>query len=203
MTCKLCREACFHPDLKERAVRTHAAADGVCGCEAFSVSDHSPGLVADDEPLHFVVSDPKALLNGSLNPTVLMQVDFGGLSVLRECASNEEFDITIKQLKERATAADSEWYFFGVCTFNASSVRYDGDKRFLCVFDTGLPDKPNHADVMGPDLSAMIQPQLTKTQKEKLNRARIKKMIDKIGPVLTGAARFRTGIFAGYSRQSH
>jgi hypothetical protein len=174
----------------------------ICGCENYSISDHSPGPVADNELLHFVVSDPKALLNGSLNPTIMMQIDFGGLSTLRDAASNDEFDITIKQLKNRANSADAEWYFFGVCTFSVSTIRHENNERFLCVFDTGLPDKPNHADVMGPDLAAMSNPPLSKREQEKRNRARIKRMIDKIGPVLTGASRFRLGVFAEYARQT-
>lgn len=203
MTCNLCREACFHENRKERAARAHAATPSICGCEAYSVSSHSPGPVDDREQLHFVVSDPKSLLNGSLNPTALTQIDYGGLSVLRESASDTEFKITINQLKERANSADSEWFFFGVCSFTASTIRTDNNQRFLCVYDTGLPDKPNHADIMGPNFMSMSQPPISKREQEKQNRARIKKMIDKIGPVFTSASRFRSGIFAEYSRQTN
>ncbi|MBA9069888.1 hypothetical protein FHR71_003649 [Methylobacterium sp. RAS18] len=148
------------------------------------------------------MSDPKALLNGSLNPTALIQIDSGGLSILRDAASDDEFLLTIDQLKSRATQQGSEWYFFGVCTFSAATVRYDGDERFLCVYDTGLPDKPHHADIMGPDLRALSQPAISKGEQERRNRARIKKMIDKIGPVFIGASRFRGGKFSEYARPS-
>lgn len=200
MTCQQCREACSHPTKKERAARAHAASPEVCGCETFSLSDYSPGRVSDDEQLHFVVGDPKSLLNGSLSPNVLIQIDTGGLSILREAASDEEFWLTISQLKARAEAQGAEWYFYGVCTFSAASVRYDEARRFLCVYDTGLPDKPHHADLMGPDLRALSNPVISKSEQDRQNRARVKRARDKIDSIFTGASRFRNGKFSQFSR---
>jgi hypothetical protein len=203
MTCQQCREACSYSVKKERAARTHAASSEICGCETFSLSQYSPGIVSDDEKLHFVVSDPKSLLNGVLSPNVLIQIDTGGLSILRDAASDEEFRITINELKARAEAQGAEWYFYGVCTFSASAIRYDEAKRFLCVYDTGLADKPNHADLMGPDLRALATPTISKGEHERRNRARIKRARDIIDSIFTGAARFRGGKFSEFARPTH
>lgn len=163
------------------------------------MEDTSPGRVSDGELLNLVVSDPNSLLpDGSLNPAMVVQIDLGGLSCLRGAAEDEEFRLTIDQLKTRSAAAGKQRFLHGVCIFPASTVRYDNDSRLLGVYDTALPDKPHHADMIAPDLHPITT--LSKTQKEKENRRRYKRIIELIGATLVPARQFRGGQFATYGR---
>jgi hypothetical protein len=129
---------------------------------------------------------------------MLVQLDFSGVSVLRDMAADEEFELTIKLLRERSAAAGKERYFHGVCAFPASTVRYDSGARLLGVYDTALPDRPHHADMVGPDLHPITV--LSNTQKERENRKRCKRVIELIGTTLLPARQFRAGAFASYAR---
>jgi len=93
MTCEGCRTALLGDGPKRIAeLVDEAGGEKPCGCEAFSVSELSPGLVADDEVLHLLISDPQHLLDGGyINPAVLISIDEDGQSVLRDTASDEEF----------------------------------------------------------------------------------------------------------------
>lgn len=99
MFCERCRAAV---DGEGTLVeRMDNASDTPCGCEQSSVSELSPGVVGDEEELHFLVCDPGGMLDGRLNPDFLRQLDKDGLSVLRGAAGNEEFTLTLAELKPR------------------------------------------------------------------------------------------------------
>src|SRR5215211_2211471 len=76
MSCQACRQACKHPDIKERVALTNAATSEVCGCERYRINDLSPGPVENSEELHFVVADPNGLINGRLNQAYLTPTRF-------------------------------------------------------------------------------------------------------------------------------
>jgi hypothetical protein len=146
MTCEACRAAVAHPIATEIAARLHAACVAVCGCENFSLSDHSPGRVDDSELLDLIISDPQSIQDGKLpHPSALVQIDRAGLSVLRDRAANEEFEQTIRELKDRAEMNGKERFFHGICSIRTAGIRGDAENRFLCVYDTALRTKPNHA----------------------------------------------------------
>ena len=69
MGCAECREAL--EGTGTFADRINGASDETCGCEQHSLSNLSPGIVMDDENLHFIVSDPDGLLDGRINPMLL------------------------------------------------------------------------------------------------------------------------------------
>jgi len=99
MSCAKCRSAVEgEGTLVERMDQ---AAEETCGCEQVRVHKHSPGVVLDEEELHFVVPHPGGLLDGKLNPVFLTQLDQNGLSVLRAAASNAEFELTLEELRAR------------------------------------------------------------------------------------------------------
>jgi hypothetical protein len=201
MSLESCRAAIAHERDKEIAEKVHAACASVCGCEAFSLGDGSPGPVEDPENLHLVISDPQSLLPDlTLNPASLVQIDYAGLSVLRDRAADGEFELTISELKARSASTGKERFFHGVCTFTASTIRYNGVDRFLCIYDTAMPGKPHHADIFGPDLRAMSGGAISKSEREKQNRQRIKQLIDRIGASFEPAQVFRNGVLAAYSR---
>jgi hypothetical protein len=200
MTCEACRAALAHPNEKEIASKLHAATDGPCGCEKFRLAPQSPGVVQDDETLNLILTDPQSIKDGkSPHPGVLVQIDTFGLSVLRDAASNQEFEHTIRELIQRSKERGQERFFHGVCSFQAGEVRYDGQDRFLCVYDTALPEKPHHADVFGPDLSAP-EDKISKGERERRSRARIKKLLDRINGRFASVAAFRGGAFLVHGR---
>ena len=194
MTCEACRVAFLHTPASERAARVDAAAPN-CGCEMHQAAKSSPGPVSDEEVLHLIISDPQSLLpTGYLNPAIATQIDRGGMSTLREKATDDEFIKTIEELRARSAGKGEERFFHGVLVFNTGAVRHDCGKRFLCVYDTALVDKPNHADVMAPVLEG------SKSAKTRAERARIKKVIEIIGQNFVSAASFREGSFISYAR---
>jgi hypothetical protein len=188
MTCEACLAAfAVSPD-KVDAV--NKASSEVCGCEQFSVSHYSPGPVMDDEVLHFLVYTPEGRSeNGKLNPALLMQADKEGLSTLRGGAGDEEFEDTMDELRPRWATKDR--LLDGVVTFPVASVRYKDGGRFCCVYDTGLPRKPWHADIMLPSLSAESASML-----KRLRYARLKQLVDLIGDQFTTMDVFRDGRLA-------
>jgi hypothetical protein len=201
MTCEACRAAVAHQIEGEIAAKLHAACVAICGCEKFQLSDHSPGCVEDSELLDLIISDPQSIQGGKLpHPSVLVQIDRTGLSVLRDRAANEEFEQTIRELKDRAEEKGKERFFHGICSIQTAAIRGAGGSRFLCVYDTALPTKPNHADIFGPDLSAMAGAVISKSEHERRNRARIKQFIDRIGNCFVPAKSFRDGAFVAHSR---
>lgn len=192
MTCEACREALSSES--GRVNRINECSEQICGCEAYSVSDHSPGCVDDDETLHYLVPTPEGRTeNGFLSPTFLISVDTDGLSVLRHRAQDNEFEVTVAELRPRWQ--DKSRSLEGIMSFKASAVRYLDGHRLCCVYDTGMPEKPNHADLMAPSLEKLF-PGSSKTEIKKRQRARIKQIIDQIGNNFTQAAAFRDGRLA-------
>jgi hypothetical protein len=126
-----------------------------------------------------------------------VRIDTSGVSVLRQNALDEEFDLTISELKARSAASNRPRSFLGVCIFTAHTVRFQNGARFLGVYDTALQGKDHHADILGPSLDPSSE--LSKTQREKEKRKRIKNMIELVGRCFDPARSFRQGTFAKYS----
>ncbi|WP_027555241.1 hypothetical protein [Bradyrhizobium sp. Cp5.3] len=199
MSSENCRAAIASMPPERIAERLHQATPEMCGCEAYQLGDTSPGRVADAETLNLIVSDPNSLLpDGTLNPSMLVQLDYSGVSVLRNSATNDEFELTLNELKARSTASGRARYFHGVCAFAAAVVRYDQDSRLVGVYDTSLPQKPNHADMIAPDMHAGTG--ASNSQKERDRRKRHKRVIELIGTSLVPARQFRSGAFLAFAR---
>jgi hypothetical protein len=176
----------------QRATRIHQALHLQFGCERYRLSKYSPGPVADTEILNLIITDPQSLdlRSGKLNPVLAKQVHKNGLSVLRDAAGNVEFERTYAELKRSSDAKGKERFFHGVCAFETRRLRYQDDgARISGIYDTGLSDRPHHADIMAP-------PAGTRREEEQ----RLKKIIDKIGPRFVGVAAFRNGAFLRFSR---
>lgn len=180
--CRCCRALKRDGTLVERMA---LASSVPCGCEKTRLRCASPGIVKDDEELFFMVPHPGAMLGDKLNPTFLTQVDENGLSTLRQAAKLPEFDQTLSELKERWEPKARK--FHGVAVFKTSKVRYAGNERMCCVYDTALPGKPHHGDIAGPKLEAS-----SKSALERLKRARLKQLVDAVDR-FEPAATFRGG----------
>lgn len=192
-TCHACRSAAYYDPANERAARVHAACDEPFGCERFKLGPRSPGPVADSEYLNLIITDPQTVdhRSGKLLPVLVKQVDESGLSVLRDAATNEEFDLTYAEMKRASDARGKPRYFYGVCRFLTGSIRLENGRRHLGVYDTALPMRRHHADILAPPL-------ITRRDYE----ARKKRIIDKIGPSLVSVTHFRKGNFLNYSRDT-
>jgi hypothetical protein len=157
--------------------------------------------VGDEEILHYLVPTPEGRLdNGHLNPTFLTSVDVDGLSVLRDTAEDSEFEVTLAELRPRWQ--DRNRSLEGVMSFKTSLVRHAAENRLCCVYDTGKQNKPNHADLMAPSLEGHPQA-VSANQLKKLQKIRIKKIVDKIGPSFTPVSEFRNGRFCQTSKEQN
>jgi hypothetical protein len=143
--------------------------------------------------VHYIVPEPEGLVGGKLNPMFMSQVDRDGVSVLREAAANQEFSLTLDELSARWAA---KRHFHGVYTFDVRSARSDADgRRLTCVYDTSLPGKRHHADIMGPTIQA------PSTNNRRLQeKRRIKAFVENVSGSFTPAAQFRAGQFERYAR---
>jgi hypothetical protein len=189
--CRACRSAAHFEPAQERATRVHRACENPFACERYKLGRGSPGPVSDAEYLNLVITDPQAIdpRTGKLLPILVNQIDRGGLSVLRDAATIAEFDVTFAEMKKSSDAKGNERYFHSVCRFLTFSVRLENQARHLGVYDTALPGRPHHADILAP-------PPASRRDQE----ARKRRIIDKIGPSLIAVADFRGGTFVKYAR---
>jgi hypothetical protein len=139
--------------------------------------------VKDDEHLHFILTAPQQVdaLSGRVLSTAVEQVLKRGLSVLRPDASDTEFVLTYAAMKAGSDSRGRPREFFGVSTFRAGDARMISSEKKIGVFATGMPDRPNHADVAAP-------------KGTKIEEARAKKHIhDLINAGRAAATEFRGG----------
>jgi hypothetical protein len=171
----------------------HDAGDGTFACERYKLGAASPGPVTDEEYLNLIISDPQSLdpRSGYVLPLLVKQVDMNGVSVLRDAAANIEFETTLAELKRRSDAKGKPRYFHGVFRFLAADVRLEGQDRWLGVYDTSLPSRVHHADIMAPPLP-------TRRERE----ARIKRLLDKISHGFHSVEHFRDGALAKHGRSA-
>lgn len=154
--CRACRRAADSNDPDTRAAGLHAAHPEPFGCERYPLSPDGPGSVDHEERLYFLLTRPGAIdkVTGELLPQAAKQLVKGGLSVLRENASDDEILATFSEMKRASESKGRTREFLGVSTFTARDARHGGNgTQFLGVFATGLPGRPHHADVAAPQLT--------------------------------------------------
>jgi hypothetical protein len=147
--------------------------------------------VDDNEYLNLIITDPQSLdpRSGNILPVVVNQVDKNGVSVLRDAAADDEFEITFEELKRRSDEQGKERFFHGVCRFLAGNIRREGATQQLGVYDTSLHRRRHHADILAPPL-----------QNRREVEARKKRILDKINPSYIPVADFRSGAFEKFGR---
>gem|GEM_PF-4497517 len=198
MTCERCRAAHAHAVDDEKAEQFRNASDRICGCENFRLSDHSPGPVADGELLHMLVMDPQSIVDGWLHPSRIKRFTTSGQSVLRDGASDAEFELTAAQLQANAYRASKKTRLAGILSFLTANVRYCMTDRLLCVFDTAMEEKPNHADLMCSGLGPLSEDwSKNKRKKEEYEYAR--EVIIALGRMFNSPETFRNGMLAKYA----
>jgi hypothetical protein len=187
--CRACRKA-FAVKTDNRVDQVNSAAGTPAACEAYKATRSSPGLVRDEEVLHYLVTDPQAVdrRSGKLLPGLLSQIDKKGLSVLRDDASNDEFHITFGLMKEYSDSVGKERYLHSISTVTAKDLRFDNSQRISGIYDTAVKHRKHHADVMG-------------VSTEKLHKERRKKVILGLLDVgNTPIPAFRNGALIQYMR---
>ena len=125
-----------------------------CECENHSVSDHSPGLVGDDEVLirelyspHYINED-----TGEVKPVAFRDARDRGLSVTRRLHSSERAHrakIMKKVAADQAAGRNNDG-FWRVVSGSCARIRGitgDDGRRLFCVYDTAREDDASHADV--------------------------------------------------------
>ncbi|WP_146073990.1 hypothetical protein [Methylobacterium sp. 190mf] len=189
--CRACRRA-FASDADTRVAEVNSAAGTPGGCELFRASLLSPGRVSDEENLHYLVTEPQDQAfdprSGKLLPGVLSQIDKKGISVLRQRASDDEFEITFSILKRNSLAKGKERFWHSVATAPAGQIRKKDGQPIAAVYDTSVKKRRNHADIMG-------------IASDRLHKERRKKaLLDLMNSDIVSTDRFRNGVFAQHAR---
>lgn len=122
--------------------------------EQQSASDHSPGIVTDDEVLARVLFSPKHYENGEIVASAFEQIfDPGGFSVLRK---NDDFEESLKRTIKLLQKDDENEYFGYVCA-QVFEIRYivHNTYRIFYIRDTATKDRKSHADIYSIRLQEM------------------------------------------------
>ena len=126
-----------------------------CECEKYSVSDHSPGLVQNDELLIRTVYSPIQINQetGQVNPAFFRNDALKrGLSINRKHQVSEadlRRKIECKIVRDRNEGKERD-DFYRVVTARCSAVRRlvsDDGERLFCVYDTASEEDISHADI--------------------------------------------------------
>ena len=126
-----------------------------CECEKYSVSDHSPGLVQNDELLIRTVYSPIQINQetGQVDPAFFRNDALKrGLSINRKHHVSEadlRRKIECKIARDRSEGKKRD-DFYRVVTARCSAVRRlvsDDGERLFCVYDTASEEDISHADI--------------------------------------------------------
>jgi hypothetical protein len=125
-----------------------------CQCEAETVSEHSPGIVSENEVLIRTIYSPVHINTetGEVNPTAFDDAIRLGLSVNRkDHTTRENLSANIaKKIAADIAAGKRKDGFWALVTLrfgDMRELRSDVGARLYCVYDTAKEDDPSHADI--------------------------------------------------------
>jgi hypothetical protein len=198
----LCREIFKEvPDGANRVPRINATAPN-CACENFSVSEHSPGPVADGESLTRFVFYRNHLDKSGKNakPSLFSHACTRGCSIQREeIATAAELSSFVDQFIAN-NRNDEKVSWFGVLNSNCGAVRAllapsQLTERAASVYDTAIPNGPAHAEI--------FKTQHVIAEADELELKKVLLMSVFAGGQLTDAQRYRNGeIWAAVSPET-
>lgn len=118
------------------------------------MSDHSPGLVENDEPLVRTLYSPHQInrVTGEIKPAAFTDVLMRGLSLNRVqhiSKSDLQAKIEAKVARDQDAGSNKDG-FWAVAIAHCSDLRactLDDGNRAFCVYDTAMPEDISHADV--------------------------------------------------------
>lgn len=129
-----------------------------CPHEATSVSQYSPGPVANAETLARQIFTPHHIdvATGEVNAAAFSDAKDKGLSVNRvEHTTKADLVARGQQKAVAAQQAGKEREFVGIIESSCADIRaiQSSGRRAFCVIDTALEDNTSHADVCQVPLS--------------------------------------------------
>lgn len=153
--CEKCHQL-FDGTSRDKELALRLCTDAPEGeCEVCSVSDSSPGAVADTEDLYRVMVDPRDFDDGQVAQRPFRAAFTNGLSVIRSVASDQEVtDLVEDGMWHRESDPPREIRV--ICSASAKQLRdYLGDaSRVFYVYDQTVPRRvsdtppvPSHAGV--------------------------------------------------------
>ena len=135
-------------DSKERIREINEAALN-CSCEAYIMSQYSPGPVSKSEVISRFVFSPihTHKKSGDILPSVFSHAFTKGCSIQRETKASDD---EITQFVGDFLAVDQKFSWNGVLVANCGdlrSINIDSNKeRAFCVYDTADKKNPAHAE---------------------------------------------------------
>ncbi len=159
MSCEQCRATFVALEITDETQSPRAdrldEAQPSCRCEAVSVSKYSPGTVQNNEVLIRILVAPQHMHKKRSQPTAasLSDSERKGLSVIRHGFIKDEIIKAVAEgLVERARSSNNDKAgVFGVLLLECETVRQfarsEQEGRCYCVYDTGEPENPGHAEI--------------------------------------------------------
>lgn len=159
MSCEQCRATFVALETSDEALPPRAdrldEAEPECRCEAFSVSEHSPGSVLNEEVLVRILVAPQHMHKKKIQPTAasLSDSERKGLSVIRNGYIEDDIIRAVAEgLVNRARNSNNDKAgVFGVLLIECSTVRqfvrFEESKRCYCVYDTAEKNNHGHAEI--------------------------------------------------------
>jgi len=146
VTCAECRALISRADNVRRLAWDIEAAFPACACEAHSIGDGSPGAVQNPEILYRLIASPTDIdpLTNEVTSTAFEKAYENGLSVFRECATNEHI---VALITDRLTIKRGRRPFptiLGLFRIECAAIRevtHDPLGRAFCVYDQTVPRK--------------------------------------------------------------
>lgn len=117
-----------------------------CECEDSQQSEYSPGVVKNDEPIVFVLTDPLTIENGSVKDFSKSQLKEKRLSICRSRYSSPEeikkqvIDVLIRNDPRRL----HHGALWAVCNEIRGICLGSSQVGAFCVIDEGLPEYTSH-----------------------------------------------------------
>jgi hypothetical protein len=179
-----------------------------CGCEAFSVGSASPGVVKSDEYVYRLIITPGDIdePSGKLMLTALNDLRSSGLSVFRECASDEDVSNLVIDRLSRTPDKKQAKTVHALLRIQASAIRRMREAtfgRYFCVYDETVPRKepekpmvPTHATVLQRLLPAGAD------NRKALNTKISQKLFEEIRGSVVDVNTFRNGLLANLNQRS-
>lgn len=176
-----------------------------CACEKISVGSNSPGVVNADEYLYRMIISPGDIdANGMMTLESLRDVGTKGLSVFRECATDEDItSLIIDRLTRRSTAKPKTVQAVLRIQTGVLQEKTFELGRLFCIYDETVPRR-NPILPMVPTHATMLQrlhPPKTEGRKAK-NKDGQKTLYDTVRELQIDLAVFRNGLIGDLNQRS-
>ena len=137
-----------------------------CMCERKSVSEHSPGIVCNDEVLVRAIFN----LNWINRKTERLNDSYfrNDKGARRGWSVNRTSYIDTDKLRDRMMTDEKYKGYLGFISVECGRVRAltHDDQRLFCIYDTAIQEDPSHADIC----QAVFIPKGTENRKHKMLR---------------------------------